>query len=90
MQSSKNNNTRQPLIVLAYTGIIALAAYILFTLTGFRTEVANMRVALAGFEMAAANRESRLCVLEENIRQIRLDLTEIKQSVKDTSRGKAK
>jgi hypothetical protein len=80
-ETNGRNSTAKTIGVAA--AIIGLFLGILiFVMDGFRGEVTDVRADTQQLQTACSDREARLRVLEDNMREIRADLKEIKRAVK--------
>ena len=68
-------------VKIAYGVLVVLLGLVIFILAGFRQDVASAQTTAIQLQTDGANRESRVCVLEANIADIKDSLKEINKKL---------
>ena len=73
----KNGNS----VKIAYGVVVVLLGFVIFILAGFRQDVAQAKSIATTLQAEASDRESRVCVLEANMVDIKESLREINRKL---------
>ena len=73
----KNGNS----VKIAYGVVVVLLGFVIFILAGFRQDVAQAKSIATTLQAEGSDRESRVCVLEDNMVDIKESLREISRKL---------